>query len=79
MCWYNNGKILFEGEILEVNTPLPKSRYRANSIVKVFDTYFSNDKAIHLILTYIVSLCNTCVSCSLNIIFQATLEHPSSW
>ena len=41
-------EVLFEGEILEVNTPLPKSRYRANSIVKVFDTYFSNDKAIHL-------------------------------
>ena len=41
-------EVLFEGEILEVQTSLPKSRYRANSIVKVFSTYFSNDKAIHL-------------------------------
>lgn len=41
-------EVLFEGEILEVQTSLPKSRYRANSIVKIFSTYFSNDKAIHL-------------------------------
>ena len=41
-------EVLFEGEILEVQTSLPKSKYRANSIVKVFSTYFSNDKAIHL-------------------------------
>ena len=31
-----------------MNTPLPKSTYRANSIVKIFSTYFSNDKAVHL-------------------------------
>lgn len=41
-------EVLFEGEILETQTSLPKSLYRANSIVKIFDTYFSNDKAIHL-------------------------------
>ena len=33
-----------------------------------------NDKAIHFILTYILSLCNTCVSSSLNIIFQMLLD-----
>ena len=34
-----------------------------------------NDKAIHLILCYILSLCNTCVSSCLNIIFQMILDY----
>ena len=33
-----------------------------------------NKKAIHLILSYIISLCNTCVSSCLNIIFQMVLD-----
>ena len=41
-------QVLFEGEILETKTSLPSSLYRANSVIKIFSTYFSNDKAIQL-------------------------------
>ena len=33
-----------------------------------------NEQAIHIILSYILSLCNTCVSSCLNIIFQMILD-----
>ena len=35
---------------------------------------YVNNKAIHIILNYIISLCNTCVSSCLNIIFQMILD-----
>ena len=35
---------------------------------------YVNEKAIHYILSYIISLCNTCVSSILNIIFQMILD-----
>ena len=35
---------------------------------------YVNYKAIHIILNYIISLCNTCVSSCLNIIFQMILD-----
>ena len=35
---------------------------------------YVNEKAIHYILGYIISLCNTCVSSILNIIFQMLLD-----
>ena len=36
---------------------------------------YVNGQAIHLILSYIISLCNTCVSSILNIIFQMILDY----
>ena len=36
---------------------------------------YVNNEAIHLILSYIISLCNTCVSSCLNMIFQMVLDY----